>query len=525
MKIKTLSRSALFAGIALVSLAHAHAQAPDKVLRVVPQSDITITDPLFGTAWISVIHGTMIWESLFAWDSKMEPKPQMAESWEVSDDGLVWRFTLRDGLRFHDGQPVTVSDVIPSLQRWMSIDATATRLGAITESMTEIDPKTFEWRLSKPFPSLIPVLAAVPSRFPAIMRAQDIPQAGQPATTLIGSGPFRYNVEESIAGARRVYDRNPDYVPRSEPADGLSGGRVVKVDRVEWQIIPDASTAVAALQAGEVDFMERPALDLLPQLMRDDQIVTRKLTDLSGQAMLRPNTLYPPFNDVRAREALAYIVDQSSVLAAGFGDPEHWKTCNSFFICGTPNGIEVGAEDFGQDLDRARKLLDEAGYKGEKIVFHSTHELPQLGNMAEVVVDAMRKVGMDVDLQWGDWATTIARSANRNPPDQGGWNIYVTSAPGPLMWSPNTNIGVNMACDQTNFAGWPCDEEAETLRRAFLEVSDEERPQLLEKLHRRLAQTHPYRVLGQYDFPIAYQANIQGVLSSPIVTYWNISKD
>lgn len=527
MKMHILLRRTLpVVGAALIAFSTgAQAQAPKNVLRVVPQSDITITDPLFSTAWISVIHGTMVWETLFAWDSKMQPKPQMVAQWSVSPDGLVWRFKLRDGLRFHDGSNVAVADVIASLKRWMAIDATAIKLAPLTASMTEIDSKTLEWRLSKPFPSLVTVLSAVPSRFPAVMRAKDIPEPGKPATTVIGSGPFRYNAIESVAGVRRVYDRNPDYVPRSEPADGLSGGRVVKVDRVEWQIIPDASTSAAALQAGEVDFMERPSLDLLPQLIRDKQIQTRKLTELSGQAMLRPNTLYPPFNDVRAREALAYLVDQAEVLAAGYGDERYWKKCNSFFICGSPNGIEVGAEGFKQDPPKVKKLLAEAGYKGETIYFHSTHELPQLGNMAEVVVDAMRKAGMNVELRWGDWATTVARSANRGDPATTGWSIYVTSAPGPLMWTPNTNIGVNMSCDRTNFAGWPCDEEVEKLRRSFLEAGDAERPKILETLHRRLAKTQPYRVLGQYDFPVAYRANLKGVLASPILVYWNITKE
>ena len=309
----------VLAGLVALSVQPAFAQAPLKVLRVVPQADVAVTDPLFTTAWISTIHGTMIWESLFAWDSKLQAKPQMAKAWSTSPDGLTWRFTLRDGLKFHDGSPVTTADVIPSLKRWMTIDAMAKKVAAVTTAMTAVDDKTFEWTLSAPQPGLIDTLAAAPSHFAIIMRAKDIPEPGKPATSVIGSGPFKFNRELQISGARVVYDRNPDYVPRDEPPDGLAGGRVVKVDRVEFVVQPDPATAASALQVGEVDFLERPSFDLLPLLRKDKAIKLAVLSELASQAVLRPNTLYPPFNDPRARLALTSIVDQQDEMDAGYG--------------------------------------------------------------------------------------------------------------------------------------------------------------------------------------------------------------
>lgn len=521
MTVRILHTAALAA--ALLS-GTAGAQEPRSVLRVVPQADVAVTDPVFGTAWISTIHGTMVWESLFAWDSRMQPQPQMVSEWGVSDDGLRWRFTLREGLRFHDGSPVTTTDVIASLRRWMTIDAMGARIAAVTSGMSVVDERSLEWNLREPFPALVSVLAAAPSRFAAIMRAADIPERGRPATTLVGSGPFRFNAAQRVSGDRLVYDRNPDYVPRAEPPDGLSGGRVVKVDRVEFRILPDPSTAAAALQAGEVDFIERPSLDLLPVLERSRAIRVTRLTDLAGQAMLRPNTLHPPFSDVRARAALAYIVDQGETLAAGYGDEAYWSRCNAFFVCGSPNGIEAGTEGFGRNLARARQLLAEAGYRGERIVFPTTTEIPFFGRMAEVTAAAMRQAGMNVDLQWMDWPSVISRTSSQASPEQGGWTVYVTGAPGPLMWSPMTNIGVNTACDRTNFAGWPCDEAAEALRREYINAPEGDRPALLERLHRRLAEVHPYRLLGQSFTMVAHRANLTGVLPSPVPVFWNIAK-
>ena len=317
----------------------------------------------------------------------------------------------------------------------------------------------------------------------------------------------------------------PDYVPRAEPPDGLAGGRVVKVDRVEFVIQPDGGTAATALQAGEVDMLERPALDLLPLLRRNSGIRVQVLSGLASQAILRPNALYPPFSDPRARLALAYIVSQDDEMAAGYGDPAYYQRCNSFFVCGSPNGTEAGAETFGPDLARAKQLLAEAGYKGEVLRMMGTHDYAYMGAMAEVTADALRRAGVNVDLAWTDWGSVVSRSANKSPPDAGGWNLYVTGLPGVLAWNPSTNIFANMACDRSNLAGWPCDDEVERLRTAYASAATAERPAILETLQRRLAAVNPYRLLGQATQPVAYRTTLHGVLDSPVVAYWNISKD
>jgi peptide/nickel transport system substrate-binding protein len=227
---------------------------------------------------------------LFAWDSKLQPKPQMVRDWSTSPDGLVWRFTLRPGLKFHDGQRVTTADVIPSLKRWMQRDVVGQKLAASVTSMDAIDPDTFEIKLSAPYPAMLFSLGSSIGQVPIIMRAQDLAgDPSKPITTAIGSGPFRFNAALRISGALTVFDRNPDYVPRDELPDGLAGGRRVNVGRVEWRVIPDAATAMAALQAGEVDVIEQPALELLPLVQHNPKIQVRKLTDLSNQTMLRPN--------------------------------------------------------------------------------------------------------------------------------------------------------------------------------------------------------------------------------------------
>lgn len=521
MTLRTTALAALLAaGLALPA-------AAQSVLRVVPHADLKTLDPVAVSVTITRMHGLMSYETLFAWDSALQPKPQMVDTWSASDDGLTWRFTLREGLRFHDGKPVTTRDVAASLRRWMARDTVGSRLGDALASLDIVDDRSFALVLKRPFPLMTYALGSAVGAIPAIMREEDAQSdPGRPVTTTIGSGPFRFVREDWMAGQRVVYARNADYRPRSEPADGLAGGRVVKVDRVEWRNIPDASTVAAAPQSGEVDIWEQVAGDLVPVVSRQRGTVVDRLNALGTQGMLRPNSLFPPFNDPRARLALAYIVDQADVMAAGFGDQRWWRRCEAFFVCGTGYASEVGSAPYARpDLERARSLLAEAGYRGERLIFVTTNDIPWIGRMAEVAAAGMRQAGMNIDLQYNDWGTVITRQPRRDPPDQGGWNLFVTGASGATMFHPLTNIGTGMSCDGRNWAGWPCDEEAEQLRIAFVEATDEaERKRLAEALQARLAEVQPYRLLGQADVPYARRSNIAGLLPSPVMVFWNVEK-
>ncbi|WP_426956894.1 ABC transporter substrate-binding protein [Muricoccus radiodurans] len=501
--------------------------APNRVLRVAPHADLRTLDPVSASIVITRMHGLMIYESLFAWDSSLNPQPQMAGRHEVSADGLTHTITLRNGVRFHDGQPVTSRDVVASLNRWMTRDTVGGKLKEYVTSVDAVDDRTIALRLNRPA-SFVPfALGSAVGMIPIIMREQEArTDAFRPVTETIGSGPFRFNRGEWRTGARIVYDRNTDYVPRTEPASGLAGGRQVRVDRVEWHIMPDPATAAAALQTGEIDIWEQPAQDLVPTISRSRDIRVERYTGLSNQAMLRPNHLFPPFNDPRARLALAYATDQGDFMAAGFGEERWWRRCGSYYICGSPNGTEVGSEPYATpNLETARRLLAESGYRGERLVLSTSMDIAPIGRMAEVAAANLRRVGFNIDLQIADWGTVTTRQQNRGPVSEGGWNLFVTTASGATMQSPITNIGTNMACDRA-WSGWPCDEQAERLRAAVVDAPDDAaRRAATEALHRRLAEMQPYRVLGQYDQPYARRANISAVLDAPVMLFWNVEKN
>src|SRR5271156_3761614 len=293
-----------------------------KTLRFIAASDLRVLDPIWTTAYITRNHGYMVFDTLFALDSKFRPHPQMVGDYSISPDQLLYSFTLRDGLKFHDEQPVRGIDCVASLKRWMVRDSFGQTLSTSVDEMKGGDDKNFSIRLKQPFPLLLDALAKVSSLVPFIMPerlAKTDPY--QQVTEMVGSGPFKFVVEEFQPGHQVVYVKNADYVPRNEPSDWASGGKLVKVDRVEWLVVPDAMTKVAALQSGEDDWWENPPPDLWPVLAANPDVVLATADPLGNTGCLRFNHLHPPFDNVKMRQAVLMVANQADFMTAFVGDP------------------------------------------------------------------------------------------------------------------------------------------------------------------------------------------------------------
>jgi peptide/nickel transport system substrate-binding protein len=519
-----------FIAAALLALSFALAppsRAEQKILRVIPQADLKVLDTHFNSIQVTKIYALMVYDTLYAWDQNFQPKPQMVENETISPDKLTYTFTLRPGLKFHDGQPVTPKDVIPSLKRWMVRDVMGQKLAAKIAEMKGIDDRTFSILLKEPYPFVEFSLGSAGGQMPVIYREKEaLTDPNTPITETIGSGPFKFNRAEWQPGSKIVFDKNTDYVPRSEPPDGLTGGKVVKVDRVEWNVIPDATTAALAIGKGEADFWDSPTNDVLPTLDKNKDVVVGKLAPFGNFGFLRVNNLFPPFNNVKARQALAYAFDQGDFMAAAYGDQKWWKICYSYFVCGAPYGTEVGSEPYRkQDLAKAKQLFADAGYKGETLTFITTDELPQIGVMARVAAATLQKIGVKIDLQVMAWGNVVQRQVMKDDPAKGGWNLFTSWGTGSTFHHPLSSIGVPMPCDGKNWAGWPCDEQAEKLRERFLAAPDmAARLAILEPYHRRLMEVQPYALLGQFDPPFVWRKNIEGVVPAAVVVYWNLTK-
>ncbi len=498
-----------------------------KILRSVPQAEPQVFDPQQSPVNATSEHAAMIYDTLFSWDANMIARPQMVDRWSKSDNGRLYTFTLRPGLKFHDGTMVTTRDVIPSLRRMFARDDQNQIFANLVDTLDRKDDRTFSLKLKEPFAYTEFLLGGSNGVMGSIMREKDAETPPYtPVQAKIGSGPFRFIDSEYVSGSRLVYEKFADYVPRSEPPSGSAGGKVVKVDRVEWHILPDPSVAFSALQQGEVDFLDAPPLDLLPTVAGDPNIVIGDVWPIETYAEIRFNSLWPPFDNVKARQAVAHAVSQKDYMYAAYGDPKFWHECYAFWVCGTPNGTEVGSDSYRKpNLDLARKLVKEAGYKGEPVVVIGGADIPAYQRMTLVTVDLLKKLGMNVDLQFSDWGGVSARRVKKDAPSKGGWNLFITSANGMPVASPLTSPSTIMSCDGKNFPGWPCDKEEEHLRMQYVHESDSAKRQaLLEAMHRRLWKVLPYVPLGQFRQPFLWRKNISGVLKTNVLVYWNIEK-
>src|SRR5215217_84914 len=354
--LSVLALSAALMSPALTSPAMA---AGKKTITAVMHSDLRVIDPGFTTAYITRDHGYMVYDTLLATDSNFKIQPQMAD-WKVSDDKLTYTFTLRDGLKWHDGAPVTAEDCVASLQRWGKRDGMGQKLMSFTASIEPTDAKTITLKLKEPYGLVLESIGKPSSVVPFMMpkRMAETP-ADKAISEHIGSGPFKFMQAEFQPGVKAVYEKNKDYVPRKEAPSWTSGGKIAKVDRVEWITMADAQTAVNALQSGDIDFMENPSFDILPVLTANKDLKVETLDKLGLQTVGRMNFLYPPFDNLKVRRAAFLAMNQKDILDALVGNPEYYKLCGAIFMCDTPLASDAGSETLvkGNGMAAAKKAL------------------------------------------------------------------------------------------------------------------------------------------------------------------------
>ncbi|MHC2438926.1 ABC transporter substrate-binding protein [Bradyrhizobium sp. USDA 4451] len=504
------------------------AMAADKTITAVMHSDLRVIDPILTTAYITRDHGYMIYDTLLATDANFKIQPQMAD-WKVSDDKLTYTFTLRDGLKWHDGAPVTAEDCVASLKRWAKVDGMGQKLMDFTASIEATDAKTITLKLKEPYGLVLESIGKPSSRVAFMMpkRLAETPP-DKPIPEQIGSGPFKFVQAEFQPGVKAVYVKNKDYVPRKEPASWTAGGKVVKVDRVEWVTMADAQTAMNALQSGDIDFLENPSLDTLSVLEADKDIKIDTLNKAGFQTLGRMNFLYPPFDNIKVRQAALLAINQKQVLDALIGNPKYYKTCVAFFICDTPFATDVGGETLlkGGDMAAAKKALAESGYDGTPVVIMAPGDVTTLKAQPIVVAQQLRDAGFKVDLQATDWQTVVTRRASQKPPKEGGWNMFFTNWVSADVSNPIANLSIGGQGKNGGWFGWAEDAKIEKLKDAFVRASSlDEQKKIAADIQKEAYEQVIYIPLGQYQGPSAWRKSLTGVLDGPATPiFWNIDK-
>jgi peptide/nickel transport system substrate-binding protein len=521
-------RSTIASAVAVATALALPSLAAATTITAVMHSDLRIIDPGITTAYITRDHGYMVYDTLLAMDSNFKIQPQMAD-WKVSDDKLTYTFTLRDGLKWHDGAPVTAEDCVASLKRWGKNDGMGQKLMDFTASIEATDAKTITLKLKEPYGLVLESIGKPSSLVPFMMpkRLAETPP-GQQIKEQIGSGPFKFVQAEFQPGVKAVYEKNKDYVPRKEPANWTSGGKVVKVDRVEWVTMADAQTAVNALQSGDIDFMEAPSFDLLPTLAADKDLKIETLNKLGFQTLGRMNFLYPPFDNVKVRRAAFMAMNQKDVLDALVGNSEYYKICGAVFVCGTPLASDVGSESLvkGNGMAEAKKLLAESGYDGTPVVVMAPGDVVTLKAQPIVAAQLLRDAGFKVDVQATDWQTVVARRASQKPPKEGGWNMFFTNWVGADALNPVANVSVGGRGKSGGWFGWAEDPKVEALRDAFVRASSpDEQKKIAADIQKEVYDEVIYIPLGQYLAPSVWRKSLSGVLDGPATPiFWNIDK-
>jgi peptide/nickel transport system substrate-binding protein len=527
MHLRRMAQVLALAPIALCA-ALGGAQAQERTLRVSLNTELQVLDPIVTTINATRVFSYLVYDMLFAIDGEGNYQPQMVERHEVSDDRLTYTFRLREGLEWSDGQPVVAEDAVASIRRWAQREALGVQIMRITESLRVVDARSFELKLREPYAYVIEALGKPGNVIPVMMPARlaNLP-SNAAVPEIVGSGPFLFDHAGWRPGERATFHRNPRYRPRAEPASGLAGGKVVHFDRVDLISLPDQSTRVAALQAGEVDYLEIIAADFI-EPMRRNRNVTIAQSRGAGQimAIVSLNHVQPPFNNPMIRRAAQMALNQADVMA-GLGLPEglYLRECQSLYMCNTAGQSDAGTQVFRDaGTERARALLREAGYNNEPMVFLHSETSAMLNPTGLIIADQMRRAGFNVQMATSDYATVAQRRLNRGPVANGGWSMVNIIWNGIDLVNPLANPGVAYNCAE-HYSSWYCDpRQTDLLRRLATARTEEERTRLAGELQAAFHDNVNYLLAGQFSAPAAYRSELQNVIEFPIPVFWNMSR-
>jgi peptide/nickel transport system substrate-binding protein len=526
-------RQFLAASAAALALPSVARSEKNSVLKYVPIGDLPTVDPIVSVDGETRNHGFMVFDTLYGQagaEQGFAARPQMVAGHTIENDGRTWRLSLRDGLVFHDGSKVLARDCVASIRRWSTRDLFGQTLMQRTDELTAPDDRTLVFRLSKPF-NLLPdalgkfgyfMCAIMPERLANTDSFKSI-------TEVIGSGPFRFKADERVPGSLYVYERFEDYKPREgDQADFISGPKVAHFGRVEWHINPDQASVTGALQSGEIDWIQFAHDDLRPMLRRNGRVTLQRVGSTGFWGLMRPNHLFPPFDNPAIRRALMGAIDQTEFMTAVIGpDPSDWRVPTGFFPLGSPMASDEGlaALTGPRDLGRVRRDVEAAGYRGEKIKLLAPANAWGIKAICDVAADTFKKVGMNVDAQVMDGGTLARTIFSKKPPDEGGWNVFCAGLQGTDAMTPATHRLLRGNGGEAGAAaGWPSSPRIEALRGQWLDAPDVTvQRKIAAEIQAQAFIDVPYFPLGTWYPETAFRSDLTGVLDGQAL-FWNVRR-
>jgi peptide/nickel transport system substrate-binding protein len=306
-----------------------------------------------------------------------------------------------------------------------------------------------------------------------------------------------------------------------------AGGKVAHFDRVEWTTMPDPSTAAAALQRGEIDWLDFPLIDLVPQLRRAPGVTVNLFDQLGNIMSLFFNQHQPPFDNPKVRRAVLAAVSQQDYVDAVLGDQakELGGVGVGVFPPKSPFASKAGLDLMVANIAAARRMVSESGYKGEPIILMSPSDIASIKTTSMVAEAMMKQIGLNVQFTSLDWGTMIQRRNSGEPVERGGWSSYTTSWTGLSINTPATHLPLR-ANGRAASAWWrPTDPEQEKLRDAWFDAPDlAAQKKIAEDIQRRALENVMFAPLGLQFNPTAYRSNLTGFARSGFAVFWGVRK-
>ncbi|RUS46588.1 ABC transporter substrate-binding protein [Cohnella sp. AR92] len=360
-----------------------------------------------------------IFETLFTLNENYEPTPVLAESYTKSDDGLTYTIKLRQGVKFHNGKELTSDDVVASMNRWL---VTSSRAKALLEgaNFSALDAGTVELKLAKPNPDVL-VLLSAQAAFPAIFPKEVIDSApAEGITDYIGTGPYKLQEWKQDQYIHLV--RNEDYVsPEGEPS-GFAGKKEAATPNLYYYFVPDNATRIAGVKSGEYDIADSIPTENFEELSADSGVNLSSYPGGTLTAFL--NSSEGAFKNEKLRQAAVAALNADDILLASFANPDLYKLDPGYMNPSqTQWASTAGSEYYNQnDQEKAKQLLQEAGYNGEKIVLLTTPDYSEMYAATLVIQEELKQVGFNVDVLSSDFPTFL-----KTKDEHSKWNLMVTS--------------------------------------------------------------------------------------------------
>jgi peptide/nickel transport system substrate-binding protein len=478
------------------------------VLTYALVSEPPTLDPHATTALVTAYAMHHVFETVFTINSRLEPVPMLAERYTVSPDRRTHTITLRRGVPFHHGRDMTADDVVASLTRWGRMAVRGRALFANVESLTARDAHTVVFRLRDPY-ALLSTDLAWWTQFAAIYPREVVEEAGTgPLRRFIGTGPFRF--VDYVPDRHLRLQRFDRYAARTETPDGMSGRRTAYLDGITFVPVPDTAVRVAGVRRNEYQFAETVSADEYDRLRRDPSTVPFRGPVPSFLAFVLNNRTGPTAN-TRVRQAILAALDTGEIMRAAYGHTRFYRLDSSLMPREHHMWSDAGRDLYNQnDPDRARRLLAEAGYRGEPIRFLVTAEASSAVNSATVAKPMLERAGFTVDLQFMDWPTVLARRARPE-----GWEVMITT----FTAVPDPTFLLVLS---STFPGWYQSRDMQGILTLMRRHTD---PRVRMDLWRRAQSLFwnevPTIKLGDGFFMHAHRPELKGYVGIPSHYFWN----